>query len=666
MERGEIHAVTTGSFETPQTDFGSELTTDQSNAEIPTPASQSVDHQTFPSEQDNRSDNFSADDRAAAATALVQMQGRGQNSNTSTDTGRFRNENQNLNWAPDMTNFYNHVGQVQSTSNTEVPQQAPTQRNTAYSSNSAYSSTSGVSVRDTISNLSSTISSMQQQQAFMASALGNLTNFIQDMRNNTQSQGLNTNSTTHETVGNFSFARSGDMHQVQQSSNSRYQSDQARYENNVHHAPEQQGLRGSSISQNRINDSHDQHQLRRNNELQQYEWTHNSPLSNPNTGWQNGNNESQTSYNFAERQQQRWSDNRPLLNSRRDGYYRTQQQTVQQFNSTYLEAKLPPFNGKEDWKVWLSRFEAVARRRNWNDDAKLDNLIPRLQGRAGDFVFSQLSQETMSCYSELIKELNNRFRVVETQRTYAAKFSQRVQKPNETVEEYAAELKRLYSKAYKTRDASTRREDLVRRFLDGLKDGDARFEIEFHKEPEDIDDAVFHAVNFIQTKRRNQTDTYSDKKFKKYTRRASTRDEEYDSEVEYVAEEADVGEAERIMRLPSKDEENKKKTQKSEQKKNTCESESDSLTEVKQMLKTLAGKVEEIQRGTTVSSDQKPRTNMADKSGVICYACGERGHISRRCPKKQGGQRPRETANRPAPNQGRLEGSGQIASSLNL
>ena len=73
--------------------------------------------------------------------------------------------------------------------------------------------------------------------------------------------------------------------------------------------------------------------------------------------------------------------------------------------------------------------------------------------------------------------------MVETQQTFAAKFSQRVQRPNETVEEYAVELKRLYSKAYKFTDNNTRQEDLVRRFLDGLKDTEARFETEFHKEP---------------------------------------------------------------------------------------------------------------------------------------------------------------------------------------
>ena len=60
-------------------------------------------------------------------------------------------------------------------------------------------------------------------------------------------------------------------------------------------------------------------------------------------------------------------------------------------------------------------------------------------------------KKTISCYSQLIKEFNSRFCVVETQKTFAAKFSQRVQRPDETVEGYAAELKRLYFlKAYKT------------------------------------------------------------------------------------------------------------------------------------------------------------------------------------------------------------------------
>ena len=103
----------------------------------------------------------------------------------------------------------------------------------------------------------------------------------------------------------------------------------------------------------------------------------------------------------------------------------------------------------------------------------------------------------MGCYRELIQELNSRFRVVETEKSFAAKFNQRAQRTDETVEEFAADLKRLYAKAYKNRDNKTKREDLVRRFLDGMQDNEAFFEIYYHKEPDDIDEAVYHAVNFI-------------------------------------------------------------------------------------------------------------------------------------------------------------------------
>ena len=127
-----------------------------------------------------------------------------------------------------------------------------------------------------------------------------------------------------------------------------------------------------------------------------------------------------------------------------------------------------------------------------------------------------------------MKELNSRFRVEETKRTFVSKFSHRVQKQNETVEEYAADLKRLNSKAYQCRDASTRQEDLVRKFLDGLRDNNVRFEIEYNKEPDDIDEAVYHAVNFIQTRRRSNPDTFIEKKFKKFARRA-TEEQSYDT-----------------------------------------------------------------------------------------------------------------------------------------
>ena len=145
-------------------------------------------------------------------------------------------------------------------------------------------------------------------------------------------------------------------------------------------------------------------------------------------------------------------------------------------------------------------------------------------------MFTQLPRSTLSCYSELIKELNSRFRVVETKRTFAAQFSQRTQRQGETAEEFAAKLKRLYAKAYIFRGEATRQEDPVRRFLDGLRDSEARFEVEYNKEPVNIDDAVYHVVNFVQTKRRGSSGEYPDKKFKKYTRRVNVESDDSSGE----------------------------------------------------------------------------------------------------------------------------------------
>jgi hypothetical protein len=164
--------------------------------------------------------------------------------------------------------------------------------------------------------------------------------------------------------------------------------------------------------------------------------------------------------------------------------------------------KLTVFTGKDDWEVWFNRFEDVAKRLRWTTNDKLDELLPRIQGVAADFVYGQLARPTRNNYRKLTKELKFRFRKVETSKSYGARLSNRNQKPGERVEDFAAELKRLYDKAYPNRDATTRGEDLLRRFLDGLAEDRARFQVEYVKDPQDIDEAVFEVVNFQETRNR--------------------------------------------------------------------------------------------------------------------------------------------------------------------
>ncbi|KAK3590333.1 hypothetical protein CHS0354_011853 [Potamilus streckersoni] len=125
----------------------------------------------------------------------------------------------------------------------------------------------------------------------------------------------------------------------------------------------------------------------------------------------------------------------------------------------------------------------------WTSDEKLDELLPRLQVAADEFVFGHLSHSVSANYEALWKELASRFRIIESAETYGTQFSHRDPKYSETVEGYVAELKKLYDNLYVKRDEETRQEDLLR-FLNGLIDDKARFHV-YVKEPKDMDDADF-------------------------------------------------------------------------------------------------------------------------------------------------------------------------------
>lgn len=105
------------------------------------------------------------------------------------------------------------------------------------------------------------------------------------------------------------------MRQVQPSSTAGYQSYQARYETNEYRAPEQQGLQNNMISEHRLDDSGDQHQSQRNNEVQQCGYTDTRTLPYPTREQQGGQNETQylhPSYSLNETNQEGWVENRPL------------------------------------------------------------------------------------------------------------------------------------------------------------------------------------------------------------------------------------------------------------------------------------------------------------------------------------------------------------------
>ena len=164
------------------------------------------------------------------------------------------------------------------------------------------------------------------------------------------------------------------------------------------------------------------------------------------------------------------------------------------------DVKLPVFSGNssESWKVWFSRFTTVANLNNWDEPTRLSELVQKLQGTAAYFVFDELPQEIVCNFQSLVHELSLRFQTVETNKTFRAQFGKRTQRVGESVEDYCAELKRIYDKAYPGRNLEMRRQLLLQQFLNGLRDKQAKFAVEYFKEPGSIEDAVHNVVTYME------------------------------------------------------------------------------------------------------------------------------------------------------------------------
>lgn len=285
---------------------------------------------------------------------------------------------------------------------------------------------------------------------------------------------------------------------------------------------------------------------------------------------------------------------------------------------------IPAFTGKDDWQTWIARFEAIAHRHRWGNEQKLDHLLPRIEGQASEFVFTQLPPTVLQNYEQFVAELNCRFRTIETTRSFAAKFSSRVQKNGESVEDYAAELKRLYDKAHGYRDRHTRDEDLVRRFLDGLLDDEVRFEVEYHKEPANIDEAVYHVVNLIETRNIAR----SDRRGRINTRRATAEESHINQN------DIQLGSYEQVNRVPEWNTGSSKTDTSKGHRSLNFNRGKDQIDDQSKMLEKLLQRIEKLEKAQFLKGSSNSNRR-ADKKDIECFNCHKLGHYARNCPEKK-------------------------------
>ena len=320
------------------------------------------------------------------------------------------------------------------------------------------------------------------------------------------------------------------------------------------------------------------------------------------------------------------------------------------YDSKPGHVKLPAFTGNsnDNWKVWFSRFTTVASLNRWNDTRCLSELVQRLQGTAAEFVFDEIGPESLADYRSLIIELDSRFKSVETHKTYRAQFAKRIQYFNESIEEYAAELKRLYDKSYPGKNSEMRRQLLLQQFMNGLKDKKAKFAVEYYKEPTSIEDAVHHVVTYMETQQgphfENGNSTRRSKKNVRFHDTGyyadadiSSDDETYMPHRPYSPGQRDRQTVRKIQNSTPRHA-NKKR---SDPVADSAPQPSEPL-ETKQLLDKILTMVETACTSTQPTSSDSPRGQHSTGSGrysdVRCYFCSNIGHFKRECPLLQNSQ----------------------------
>lgn len=161
----------------------------------------------------------------------------------------------------------------------------------------------------------------------------------------------------------------------------------------------------------------------------------------------------------------------------------------------------------------------------WDGKRKLQELLRRPQGVAWDFVSDQLPKKYLNNYRKITKELQNRFGVYETTKNYKVLFTRRNQKFGETHKACAAELKRIYDKAYSNRDMKIRQEDLLQRFLMGLADNKTRFHNELYKDLNSIEEALQDAITYLETTDGPAQEGQTGQKFKRQVRQVKKNED---------------------------------------------------------------------------------------------------------------------------------------------
>ena len=132
--------------------------------------------------------------------------------------------------------------------------------------------------------------------------------------------------------------------------------------------------------------------------------------------------------------------------------------------ATQLEIPLPEIQVQDFKRAW-TRFELVAKAKEWDEGKQLTVIPTLLRGKLLD-IFIALPDESKDSMKVLKEALQEQAGVTKDPLSASKLFAVRNQAPRERVSDYAVELRKLFEEAYPSEDAKSA--VLLQRYLAGL------------------------------------------------------------------------------------------------------------------------------------------------------------------------------------------------------
>ena len=160
-------------------------------------------------------------------------------------------------------------------------------------------------------------------------------------------------------------------------------------------------------------------------------------------------------------------------------------------STAFREPKMsfPTYSGKGDWQVFWVQFERLVARFAWTDDVALDRLVSCLRDEALEH-YAEEAREVQSNFGLLRISLDRRFGDRTLPETYRASLQTLKRNTKESLEEYAARVRRVVNKAYPGITGRPLLEEItIEHLINGLTDQSLIYDV-MTKKPRTVEMAL--------------------------------------------------------------------------------------------------------------------------------------------------------------------------------